>query len=121
MVFKISGTDITPYIAWGGLKWQRADVDGPNAGRDMTGSLIRDRLAIKYRWDVTCKPLTASQMSTILSLIQPVWVQVTYTDPVTNSTVTRTMYANNFGMNYQMITREGVEYYAGLTFPLVQK
>ena len=121
MVFKINGTDITPYVAWGGLKWQRADVDGPNAGRDMTGNLIRDRIATKYRWDVTCKPLTAAQMSTILSLIAPTWVSVTYTDPVSNSVVTRTMYANNFGMNYQMITREGVEYYVGLTFPLVQR
>ena len=32
MVFKINGTDITPYIAAGGLKWQRQDIDGPNAG-----------------------------------------------------------------------------------------
>ena len=121
MTFQISGTDITPYIAYGGLKWQRADVDGPNAGRDIDGNLIRDRKAVKIRWDVTCVPLTAEQMATILSLIQPEWVMVTYTDPVTGNNVTSQMYANNFGMNYQMITRQGVEYYAGLTFPLIMK
>lgn len=121
MVFSIDGTNILPYIAHGGLKWQRADVDGQNAGRDITGDLIRDRKAIKYRWDVTCKPLTAQEMSTILSLIEPEWVSVTYTDPVTNAETTQQMYANNFGMNYLMLTRKGVDYYTGLTFPLVMK
>lgn len=27
MVLKIDGTDIVPYIAYGGVKWQRSDVD----------------------------------------------------------------------------------------------
>lgn len=36
MVCKIDGEDILPYIAYGGFKWQRSDVEGPGAGRDLT-------------------------------------------------------------------------------------
>lgn len=121
MTFAINGRDITPYIALGGLKWQRADVDGQNAGRTLDGTMIRDRRATKIRWDVTCKPLTGSQLSTILSLIQPEFVTLTYTNPVTNSISSGQFYANNFPVQISHITKNGVEYWTGLTFPLVQK
>lgn len=121
MTFAIDGVDITPYIAFGGLKWQRADVDGPNAGRTLDGTMIRDRRAIKIRWDVTCKPLTAQQLSTVLTLIQPEFVTLRYLNPVTNTITTGQFYANNFPVQFSMITKSGVEYWTGLTFPLVQK
>ena len=31
----INTVDISKYIAFQGFKWQRADVDGPNAGRSV--------------------------------------------------------------------------------------
>lgn len=119
MTAQINGVDITPYIAYGGWKWQRADVDGANAGRDLDGNLIRDRKAIKYRFDVTCIPLTAAQFADIQQLIEPVSFSVTFTDPMTNTVRTAQMYSNNYSANFQMITRQGVEYYAGFTFPLI--
>ena len=121
MTFAINGVDITPYIAFGGLKWQRADVDGANAGRTLDGTMVRDRRAIKTRWDVTCRPLTASELSTILTLIQPEFVTLQYLNPVTNITATDQFYANNFPVQFSMITKGGVEYWTGLTFPLIQK
>lgn len=121
MTFAINGVDITPYIAYGGLKWQRADVDGQNAGRTLDGTMIRDRRAIKIRWDVTCRPLTASELSTVLTLIEPVFVTLNYTNPVTNAVTTGQFYANNFPVQFNMITKNGVEYWSGLTFPLIQK
>lgn len=121
MVFSINGTDITPYIAFGGLKWQRADVDGPNAGRAMNGDMQRDRVAVKTRWDVTCRPLTSSELSTVLQLIQPEYVSVTCTDPITNTVQTNTFYSNNIPASYSHITPAGVEYWVGFTFPLIQK
>ena len=121
MTFAINGTDITPYIAYGGLKWQRADVDGPNAGRTLDGTMIRDRRATKIRWDVTCRPLTASELSTVLSLIQPEFVLLAYTNPVTNLYTTGQFYANNFPAQLSLITKNNVAYWTGLTFPLIQK
>ena len=121
MTFAINGTDIMPYIAFGGLKWQRADVDGPDAGRTLDGTMIRDRRAIKIRWNVTCRPLTASELSIVLALIQPEFVTLQYLDPVTNSVAMGHFYANNFPVQFAMVKRNGVEYWTGLTFPLIQQ
>lgn len=119
MVLTIGSTDITPLIAYGGIKWQRSDVDGPNAGRDLHGNLIRDRVAIKYRFDVTCIPLTAEQFASLQALIEPEAFSVTYTDPMTGNTRTSTMYSNNYSASFQVLTRNGVDYYIGFTFPLI--
>ena len=55
----IDGTDITPYIKYQGVKWTRNDIDGPNAGRTLSGLMVRDRVATKIRLDITCRPITS--------------------------------------------------------------
>ena len=121
MVFTIGGVDITPYIAHGGIKWSRNDVDGANAGRMQNGEMQRDRIATKYRWDITCRPLTAAEQATILQLIQPEYISVTYTDPLTNTTATGVYYSNNFPSTYLIQSPNGKEYWSGLAFPVIQK
>ena len=135
MVFQIQDNggnwvDITPYIAFNGLKWSRNDVEAANAGRMQNGEMQRDRVAIKYRWDVTCRPVTAQEQADILTLINPVYVEVKYNDPLTNSEVTGTYYSNNipstFAMRQEWKDANGSvikseEYWTGLAFPLVQR
>lgn len=121
MVMKITGVDITPYIAFGGLKWQRSDIDGPGAGRGTNGDTIRDRVAIKIRWDVTCRPLTGEEQSKILKLVEPEFVLVEYLDPVTNSVKQNWFYSNNFPTSFGIKRKNGQELWTGLTFPLIQK
>lgn len=120
MILEISGVDITPYIAYQGVKWQRSDVDGPNAGRTAQGTLIRDRRAIKYRVDVTCRPLTLAEAAKVLQLIKPEYVSVTYTDPEAGGTVTRKMYSNNIPAQFCIKRRDGTELWSGITFPLIE-
>ncbi len=121
MVFKINGVDITPYIAFGGLQWQRADIDGENAGRMLNGDMVRDRVAIKIRWDVTCRPLKSEEIATVLQLVEPEYVSVQYTDPATNSTKTNMFYSNNIPASYAIRHKDGTEWWGGLTFPLIQQ
>lgn len=126
MVFQIKNSsnvwvDITPYIALGGLKWSRNDVEAANAGRMQDGTMQRDRVAIKYRWDVTCRPLTATEQATILTLINPEYVEVQYTDPLTNTTTSGTYYSNNIPSTFAIHQSNGTEYWTGLAFPLVQQ
>ena len=121
MVFTIGGVDITPYIAFGGIKWSRNDVDGPNAGRMQDGTMQRDRIATKYRWDITCRPLTADEQATVLQAIQPEYISVTYTDPLTNTTVSDVQcYSNNFPSTFLIKGDNGTEYWTGLAFPVIQ-
>ena len=120
MTLTINGTDITPYIAYGGVKWSRNDVDGPNAGRLQDGTMQRERVATKYRFDITCRPVTATELSTILSLIQPETFYVTFTDPLTNTSVTALFYSNNFPATFAQKYSNGTELWSGLAFPLIQ-
>ena len=120
MVFTINGVDMTPYIAHGGLKWSRNDVEAASAGRTQQGDMQRDRLSIKYRFDVTCRPLTADEQATVLSTIEPVYITLTYTDPTTNSVRTGQFYSNNIPSTFCIIDRRGVEWWTGLAFPVIE-
>lgn len=134
---KVDGVDITPYIAYQGVSWSRNDVDGPNAGRTMSGLMIRDRVATKIRLDITCKPLKLDELRTLLNLILPVYVTVTYDDPM-QGTVTKTMYANNNKAQFlfkrvqeypewyyichgETPPPNETEYWANITFPLIER
>lgn len=120
MIFEIDGVDISKYIAYGGVKWQRTDVDGEGAGRDLSGELRRNRVCTKHRLDVTCRPLTTDEAQIVLNLILPEWVEVRYTDPQAG-VVTRTMYANNNPASFMMRKPNGVEYWGGIAFPLIER
>lgn len=120
MTFTINGIDMTPYIALGGLKWSRNDVDAPETGRDMSGTMHRGRVATKIRLDITCKPLNQNEIGIVLNLIQPEYVTVTYDDPMLG-TVTKVMYANNNPAVFQFAKSDGREYWGGVTFPLIER
>ena len=126
MTFRIKDSndvwqDITPYIAFGGLKWSRNDVEAANAGRMQDGTMERDRVAIKYRFDITCRPLTADEQAFILTLINPVFVEVQYTDPLTNTTTSDSYYSNNIPSTFAIRHPDGTEWWTGLAFPLIQR
>lgn len=117
----VDGTDLTSYIAFKGVKWTRNDVDSPDTGRTMDAVMHRGRVASKVRLDISCKPLTDSQASTVLNAIYPEYVTVQYTDPQAGGLVTRTMYSNNNPASY-LLNREGEEdLWDGITFPLIER
>ena len=126
MVFDIqteSGTwtDILPYIALEGLKYSRNDVDGANTGRTQDGTMVRDRVASKVRWDVTCRPLYAPELAKVLQLIKPVFFTLRYTDPETNTTKMGTFYSNNVPAQFKLHRKNGAELWVGLTFPVIEQ
>lgn len=114
------GVDLTDYIAYGGIKWQRADVDGDDAGRTLDALMHRNRVDIKYRLDVTCRPLKLSEASTVLAAIEPEFVDVVYDDPRVGGPVRKTVYSNNVPASFCM-TKDGVDYWNGISFPLIEQ
>jgi hypothetical protein len=120
MTFTINGTDMVPYIAYGGLKWSRNDIDNPETGRSSSGLMYRGRVATKIRLDVTCRLLKGDELRTILNLILPEYVTVTYDDPM-YGVVTKTMYSNNNPAVYQVHKNDGTEWWLGVTFPLIER
>ena len=120
MTVIINGTDVTNYIGYNGLKWQRNDIDSPNTGRDMSGTMHRGRVSTKIRLDITCRPLYAGELRTLLNLIYQEYVTVTYDDPM-EGTVVKTMYSNNNPAAYQGKNTDGREVWTGVTFPLIER
>ena len=121
MTLTVNNVDLTPYIAFGGLKWSRNDVDGQNAGRTMDAVMHRDRIAIKIRLDVNCRPLTASELSSVLNAIQSEYVSVTYDDPLLGTRRNVSMYSNNVPASYLMKKQDGTEWWNGCSFPLIER
>ena len=119
MYVSINGTDITRMIVEDGVKWQRNDVDGQNAGRNLSATMIRDRKATKIRLDIKCLPLSADKSRQLLQLIEPEFVTVQYDDPMYGMT-TKIMYSNNVPAQFD--TRgDGTDNWKEIEFPLVEK
>ena len=119
MTLTINGTNVVPWIAYGGIKWQRNDIEAADAGRTMDGVMHRGRVSTKMRLDITCVPMKASDLSTLLNLIYPEYVTVTYDDPMQGQ-VTKRMYSNNNPASFLMIKPDGTEWWSGVTFPLIE-
>ena len=115
----IDGTDITDFIKYQGLKVGRHDVDGPNAGRNIAGTMIRDRVATKMRLDITCRPLYTDEVATINNLISAEYVTVQYEDP--SGTKSFVAYSNNNSYEYCFQQRNGNELWHNVSFPLIEQ
>lgn len=124
MTFLIDGTDVTKLIAFGGIKFKRNDIDGPNAGRGLDGSMIRDRVAIKGRWDFTVHPCSYADCVQLLQLLQPEWLTLTTDYNMTGEVTAYTVYTNNIEvpfLMYREIDGELVPWVNSFTFPIVEK
>ena len=112
--------DITPMIAWQGLTFSRNDVDAPDAGRTMDGTMHRGRVASKEKMEIKTVQLTRAQVSALETLLFPETIQVRVTPyPRTNAAHTMTMYSNNVKATY-IIHRANGEDLQSLSFPLIE-
>lgn len=116
-----SAINMVPYVAHDdGFKWTRYDIDDPNTGRALNGLMYRGRVATKIRLDIKCRPLTTTELNTVLNAILPEYVTVTYSDPM-YGTVTKTMYSNNNPAVHALTNKNGTEWWDGISFPLVER
>ena len=119
MVLTVDGINIVPYIAFQGLKWARNDIDAPNSGRTLDGIMHRGRVGTKIRLDITCRPLKAEELRTVLNAIYPEYVEVTYDDPMMGRVI-KTMYSNNNPASYCILQPDGTEWWSEVSFPLIE-
>ena len=112
--------DITQYLDQGGLKWSRNDVEVTNAVRTQDSLTHRGKIAGKIRLDVTCRYLSDTEASIVLTAISPEYVQVRYHDPQTGSTVVRVMFSNNSPAVFAFDKGDHIVW-GGITFPLEER
>lgn len=114
-------TDITPYIAFGGLSYLLADVDSPNAGRTLDALMHRGKITDKDKWQIKCRAMTTAEVSVVLGLISTEYVTVRYLRPKTNSVVQKTMYVGDRTASYLIDKGSKGELWDGLSFSLIER
>ena len=119
MVLKINGVDILPYIADSGIKWQRNDIEAPDAGRTLDSDMHRNRIGIKIRLDITCRPLSTAEARAVMSAILPEYVTVQYEDLIYGMRTTQ-MYSNNVPAVCGTVYPDGDALWEDLSFPLIE-
>lgn len=112
---------LTPYIKYQGFEGSRNDVDGSNAGRVIDNAeMVRDRLATKYKFNITTIPVTNAVATDIEELLMPefFYVRTDYYSPGTQKVYT--CYSNNVTKAH-VIHRDSGEDYVKVSAPIVQK
>lgn len=118
----IDGEDFTSYIdAHGGYSVGRNDVDGEDAGRTMDATMHRNRVAVKMKLTIKCRPLAGAECKKLLNAIYPEYVSVTYYDPRVGIRSNVVMYSNNVPAEYMFTKPDGTEWWKGISFPLVER
>lgn len=96
-----------------------ADIDGETR-RNARGDLIRDRVAVKRKLNCEWPPLTMGEISTLLQAVKDVFFQVTYPDPMTGRTETKTFYVGDRSMPL-LLVKDGQYLWKGLTMNFIEK
>lgn len=116
----IDGEDILPLIKEKGIKIGRGDVDGSNAGRVIgNAKMIRDRIGIKQRHDISLRELTTEEAKWIYNKILPEFVTVQY--DLWDGNVTKVMYSNNASAVVGAVYDDENDLYEDITFPLIEQ
>ena len=103
-----------------GLTISKEKVWSKNTRRAANAEMVGDILAIKYTLKCTWPPLTREQVAVIDAAITPAFFNVTYTDPESNSRVTKRFYAGT--PTYPVYSYvKGVKTYQGVGVDLIQK
>ena len=73
-------TDITNLIANKGITWSFNSVDADGAGRSLDGIMHRKQIAIKNKLEITCRPMTSTEVEELRTLLANEWLDVKFTD-----------------------------------------
>lgn len=115
----IGGTDFSSYVAADGFDWERNDIDAPNSGRDMNGTMRRRIIARKDKLQITCRPLTVNELQTLWGKLTSTTVSVTYTVPG-QSNRTATFYNSQKSTGVKMDVGNNVLLYKETKFDLIE-
>jgi hypothetical protein len=91
-LLKINTTDLPVPIA---LQPGIQDLDSDGSGRNQSGTMFRDRLAVKRKVHCEWGPLTRNEMAALLSAMADASFSVTYPDPQEGALKTITAYVGD--------------------------
>ena len=104
------------------LVWSISDFDLDSGRSAITGEMVRERVCSKEKIQLTWNSadLSTSEISTILSAVSPVFIQVEYFSPLVGDYVQKTMYCSDRELNFYRVIN-GVPQIDNISFSLVEK
>lgn len=114
----VNDVDLTRYIDEGGLEYSRNDLDNDTT-RTLDGLMHRNRVAIKDKLTVKCRPLSQADVRILYKAIEPQTVKVKFWSPRAGL-VTKTMYSNNVPATVMQVDEDGNPTWEGIEFPLIE-
>ena len=122
MTFTVNNVNLLPYIAYQGLEYQLSDIDDPDTGRTMDGTMRRGKVADKDKWKLKFRSdLTTAEVSTILTAVTHQYVSATYLSPRTNTVVTKTLYVGDRTAAHYILREDGTVLWKNLAFSLIER
>lgn len=122
MTFTVNNVNLLPYIAYQGLEYQLSDIDDPDTGRTMDGTMRRGKVADKDKWKLKFRSdLTTAEVSTILTAVTHQYVTATYLSPRTNTVVTKTLYVGDRTAAHYILREDGTVLWKNLAFSLIER
>lgn len=116
----IIGGVTMPTLKLNGLTITKEKIWSKNTGRAASGEMVGDLIATKYTLKCAWPPLTRQQATVIDKAIKPAFFNVTFTDPGTDSRVTKKFYAGS--LTYPVYSYyKGVKTYQGVAVDLIEK
>lgn len=124
-VLIINGFDFEPYLALGGIKYVKNDVDSDAAGEVADGTFRRDRVIIRPTMEITLKDIDYDDEAAhqIMKALEPQWLTVTYDElrrDKEKRRETAEFYTNNITWTLR-INLKGKRKYRFAPFTLVAK
>lgn len=119
-IYSSSWHDITQYIAINGFKNSRNDVEGPAAGRNISGTMLRDRIAIKTRIDLTFIPMTHDEWYIIHNYLLQETFNFRYRESTSDPWTEITAYSNGYSWTTSFKNASGVTIYSGMSVPIIE-
>lgn len=116
MVIKINGTEFDPSEMTIGIQ----DVSAPDAGRDLSGTMQKMTICQKRTIQVAWWQPSPSVVASVLTKVKPEYFPVQYTDPESNSLVTKTFYVGDRSAPLQ-VWGVGSKRYSKLSFKLIER
>ncbi len=79
-----------------GATFSVQDIDSAETGRNQAGDMMRDRVAVKIKWQLTFPPLSRTMLANLLNAVAGTEFKFTYPDPFSpTGTATKTCYVGD--------------------------
>lgn len=115
-----TGITLDKWIAAGGIQRTREDIDGNNAGRMKTGTMVRDRIATKRKYTVNLRPILQTDLQPILSIIEQEYFWASYNDNTLGWRTKVKFYSNNNTSTTETEFPDGDILVGGVSFPVIE-